>query len=104
MKQGIGSLLIGTAAFAGGVIAGLLLTPKSGKENRQTINKYSQETKSWLQQQGKKIKSDGEKRIDRVSEGIRKTVKDAVPDLYEATEDLHFSEDEEIEEVNKRRG
>ena len=102
MKRGIGSLLIGTAAFAGGVVAGLLLTPKSGKENRKAINKYSKETKSWLQEQGQRIKTDGEKRIDRVSKGIRKTVKDAVPDLYEATEDLHFSEGEEIEEMTKR--
>lgn len=102
MKQGLGTLLLSSAAFAGGVVAGLLLTQKTGKENLQVINEYSKETKSWLQNQGQKIISDSEKRIDRVSRGIRKTVKDAVPDLYEATEDLHFSEAEEIEELTKR--
>ena len=100
MKRIFGSLLLGGTAFAGGLIAGLLFTPKSGKENRELLNEYSKETKSWLQQQSSKIKADSEKRIDRVSKGIRKTVKDAVPDLYEATEDLHFSEEEEIEEIS----
>ncbi|HBQ59951.1 MAG TPA: YtxH domain-containing protein [Balneolaceae bacterium] len=102
MKQGFGTLLLSSAAFAGGVVAGFLLTPRSGKENLQVLNEYSKETKSWLQDQGQKIISDSEKRIDKVSQGIRKTVKDAVPDLYEATEDLHFTEEEGIEEINKR--
>lgn len=84
MKRGIGTLLFGATAFAGGIIAGLLLTPKSGKENLD-----------WLETQGRKLK------IDRVSKGIKKTVKDTFPDLYEATENLDFSEEEEIEEITK---
>lgn len=101
MKRGIGTLLIGSAAFAGGIIAGLLLTPKSGRENRELINEYGKETKNWLREKGQQIKTDGEKRIDKVSKEIRKTVKEAVPDLYEATENLHFSEEEEVEEITK---
>lgn len=101
MKRIIGTLLTGTTAFAGGLIAGLLLTPKSGRENRKLISRYGEETKRWLEDRSRKFKEDGEKRIDRVSKGIKKTVKDSVPDLYEATEDLHFTEEEEIEEITK---
>lgn len=90
MKRVLGITLFGALAFSGGFISGLLLTPKSGKENRR-----------WLENQSRKIKEDSEKRIDRVSEGIRKSVKNSVPDLYEATEDLHFTEEEEIEEITK---
>lgn len=97
MKRGIGTLIIGLSGLAAGFIAGLLLTPKSGKENRKWISEHSKETKDWLEGQGIKLKKDSEERIDQVSRGIKKTVKDAVPDLYEATEDLHFSEEDRPE-------
>jgi gas vesicle protein len=86
MSRGIGTLLTGLAAFAGGVVAGLLLTPKSGKENRQ-----------WIENKGHKILEDSEKRIGEVSKNIKRSVKDNLPDLYEATELLQF-DDEELEE------
>ncbi|MFP8489326.1 YtxH domain-containing protein [Gracilimonas sp. Q87] len=101
MKRGIGTLLVGATAFAGGVLTGLLLTPRSGKENLKWVKDQSEETVEWLETTGRKIREDGEKRIDRFSEGIKKTMKDSLPDLYEATEDLEFSEDEEIEEITK---
>lgn len=102
MKRVLGTLLLGATTFATGFIAGLLLTPKSGKENRKWVSDQSKDTKHWLEEQSHKLKEDSEKRIDRVSKGIKKTMKDAVPDLYEATEALHFSEEEEIEEITKR--
>jgi gas vesicle protein len=86
MSRGIGTLITGLAAFAGGVVAGLLLTPKSGKENRQ-----------WIEDQSHKILEDGEKRIGEVSNNIKRSVKENLPDLYEATELLQF-DDEELEE------
>lgn len=86
MSRGLGTLLTGIAAFAGGLVAGLLLTPKSGKENRQ-----------WIEDKSNKILEDSERKIGEVSQNIKKSVKDNLPDLYEATELLHF-EDEELEE------
>ena len=89
MSRGLGTLITGIAAFAGGVITGLLLTPKSGKENRQ-----------WIEDKSHKILEDGEKKIGEVYQGESDTgkwIKDNLPDLYEATELLHF-EDEELEE------
>ncbi|MDZ7806401.1 MAG: YtxH domain-containing protein [Gracilimonas sp.] len=101
MKSGIGTLLVGATAFAGGVLAGLLITPKSGRENIKWVKNQSEETKQWLETTGRKLREDGEKRVDRFSEGIKKSLKDSLPDLYEATEDLDFSEKEEIEEITK---
>ena len=86
MNRGIGTLLTGLVAFAGGVVAGLLLTPKSGRENRQ-----------WIEDKSHKILEDGERKIGAVSKNIKRSVKENLPDLYEATEILHF-EDEELEE------
>lgn len=102
MKRVIGTLMFGATTFATGFLTGLLLTPKSGKENREWISEHGKETKDWIETHGKKLKEDSEKRIDRVSEGIKKTMKDSVPDLYEATEDLNFTEEEEIEEITRR--
>lgn len=101
MKRGIGTLLFGAAAFTGGIVAGLFLTPKSGKENIRWVKDQTDETKEWLESRTRKLKKDSEKRIDRLSKGIKKSVKDSLPDLYEATEDIHFTEEEEIEEITK---
>lgn len=101
MKREIGTLLVGATAFAGGVLAGLLLTPKSGRENIKWVKDQGEETKQWLETTGRKLREDGEKKIDRFSEGIKKSLKDSLPDLYEATEDLDFSENEEIEQITK---
>lgn len=101
MKRVIGTLIFGAATFATGFLTGLLLTPKSGKENRQWVSEHGKETKDWIESHSKKLKEDSEKRIDKVSKGIKKTVKNSVPDLYEATEDLNFTEEEEIEEITR---
>lgn len=101
MKRLLGTILVGTTAFASGIVTALLLTPKSGRENRRWISEHGKETKDWLEEKSHKLKVDGEKRIDRLSKGIKKTVKDSLPDLYEATEKLDFTEEEEIEEITK---
>lgn len=101
MKRILGTILIGTTAFAGGLLTALLISPKSGRENRRWISEHGKETKDWLEEKGQKLRTEGEKRIDRLSKGVRKTVKDSVPDLYEATEKLDFTEKEEIEEITR---
>lgn len=101
MKRLLGTILVGSTAFAGGIITALLLTPKSGRENRRWISEQGKETKDWLEEKSHKLREDSEKRIDRLSKGIKKTVKDSLPDLYEATEKLDFTEEEEIEEITK---
>ena len=81
MSKTINTLLITFTAFAGGYVAASLLNSRSGKENRK-----------WLEDTSQKLVKESEKRIDQVSKGIRKTVNDTLPDLYEATEGLVFSD------------
>ncbi len=97
MSKGAGTLLTGLLAFAGGVVTGLLLTPRSGKENRQWIHDHSEGAKNWIEDKSHKIIEDGERKLEKVSNSIKKGVKDNLPDLYEATESLQFG-DEELKE------
>lgn len=99
MSRGIGTLLTGLAAFAGGVITGMLLTPKSGKENRQWLQEHSEEAKHWIEDKSQQLLEDSERKIGQVSKNIKKSVKENLPDLYEATEALQFEDDELEDDV-----
>ena len=94
MSKGIGTLFTGLAVFAGGIVTGMLLTPKSGKENRKWLQEHSEEAKHWIEDRSNRILEDSEKRIGQVSKNIQKSVKENLPDLYEATEALQFEDDE----------
>lgn len=97
MNKGLGTFLTGVVAFSTGMIAGLLLAPKSGKESRKWLSEHTDEAKNWIDDKAHKLVEESEKTLDKMSEGIKKTVHDALPDLYEATEMLNF-EEEDIEE------
>lgn len=75
-------------SFAGGLIVGMLLTPQSGEENRKWISDNTDEAKNWLNEKGRALKTESEKRIH----GVKETVKNTVPNLYEATEDLKLND------------
>ncbi|MTI86822.1 MAG: YtxH domain-containing protein [Balneolaceae bacterium] len=88
------TIITGLVAFASGFVTGLLLSPKNGKENRKWISNHTRDTKNWIEDHGHKLFEESEKRIDRLSKGLKNTVKENVPDLYRATESLHFSDTE----------
>ncbi len=94
MNKGTRFFLTGMVAFASGMITGLLLAPKSGKENRKWIQDHSKDAKDWIEDKGHHLLEESERRINEVSEEIKKTVKETVPDLYEATESLHLDVDD----------
>tara|TARA_R110002096_G_scaffold326134_4_gene520057 strand:- start:7924 stop:8220 length:297 start_codon:yes stop_codon:yes gene_type:complete len=94
MNKGTGFFLTGVVAFASGLITGILLAPKSGKDNRKWIQDQSKEAKDWIEVKGQHLLDESERRISEVSKEIKKTVKEAVPDLYEATSSLHFDDDD----------
>lgn len=81
MSKAIDTIFVGLIAFAGGYVAASLFNSKNGVENRK-----------WLEDKSQKLVKESEKRIDQVSKGIRKTVNDSLPDLYEATEGLVISD------------
>ncbi len=94
MNKGTGFFLTGVVAFASGLITGMLLAPRSGKDNRKWIQDQSREAKDWIEIKGQQLLEESERRIDEVSQEIKKTVKEAVPDLYEATSSLDFDDDD----------
>ena len=86
--------LTALASFAGGYIVGLLTTPQSGKENRDWIKENADDARHWIEEKGHDLKTEGEKRIDEVATTIKQSVKDSIPDLYEATENITLNDDE----------
>ena len=90
MNRKLALILSGVAGLAGGVIATMLLSPRSGRENREWLSEQTEDTKNWIGDKSRRIREEGEKRIDRISKGVRKTLDENVPDLYKATEDMSF--------------
>lgn len=81
-------------SFAGGLVVGMLLTPQSGKENRQWISDSADDAKNWITEKGQTLKSEGQQKISNVKESVKKGVKTNMPNLYEATEDLKLSDED----------
>lgn len=94
MSRGIGTIFAGLLLFAGGVVTGLLIAPGSGKENRDWLQDNTKEAKRWAEKQGSRLIEEGEKKLSKVSGDIKKTVRKTIPDLYEATADIMFDDDD----------
>jgi gas vesicle protein len=86
--------LTAIASFAGGYIFGLLTTPQSGKENRDWIGHNADEARKWVGDKGHNFVEESEKRITEIAGNLRQSVKDSIPDLYEATEDIKLNDKE----------
>ncbi len=90
MSRPIETLLATIAGFSAGVVLAMLISPKSGKENREWISKHTGDAKNWVEDHGNKIVKEGEERLQKISTNV----KEIIPDLYEATEAILFDEDE----------
>ena len=84
-------------SFTSGFLLGLLLAPKSGKENREWIAKQTDDVTNWIDKKGKETIENTEKQIKNFSTNIRSNVNKSIPDLYSATEGLSFEEEELME-------
>ncbi|MCC5927416.1 MAG: YtxH domain-containing protein [Bacteroidetes bacterium] len=89
-KNGLNILVAAVGLFAAGIAAGLLLSPKSGRENRDYIRKGADSAGSWVHTK----RSEAQQKAHQVSDKVKRTVKEHVPDLYEATNSLHLDEDD----------
>ncbi|MDX1671732.1 MAG: YtxH domain-containing protein [Balneolaceae bacterium] len=84
-------LLITTASFVCGVAAGLMLAPRSGRESREWMTDNATEIANWVDDKGRSVIDKGTTQVRRTQESIHKTVKNSLPDLYEATEQIELS-------------
>lgn len=89
-KNGFGILVAAVGLFAAGVAAGLLLSPKSGKENREAIRRSADSAGNWV----KARQDEAQKKAQEVSNKVKRTVQEHVPDLYEATNSLRLNDDD----------
>jgi len=88
MSKTLGTIVTALASFSAGVVVGMLITPLSGRENRRWISDHSNEAKHWVEDHGHKIYEESEKKLEKISNNL----KHSIPDLYEATEDMHLDE------------
>lgn len=88
MAKTLGTVVTALASFSAGVIVGMLITPQSGRENRRWISEHSNDAKHWVEGKGHQIIEESERRLEKISDGI----KGAIPDLYEATESIPLDE------------
>ena len=83
-------ILISMASFATGLAVGMLMAPKSGKESREWLQDQADQAVDWLDEKGHET-------IHNTSEKLRH-VKETIPDLYSATEDLDLDDDDLLTE------
>lgn len=88
----LAKLLVTATSFAGGVALGILLAPKSGRENREWINRHTSEFTDWVDGQSRDMLNKGNKQINRARKSVRKGIKRNVPNLYDATEEIRLDD------------
>jgi cysteine synthase len=74
------------ASFVCGVAVGMLIAPKSGRENRQWLKHKGGEVKDWIEEKGTKVIQKASEKLEQIRENL--------PDLYAATEDFHLKEND----------
>lgn len=86
MNKSITTIITVLTSFSAGALVGLLIAPRSGKENRKWIGDHTSEAKHWMEEKSHHLMEESEKRLEKISEGI----KESIPDLYAATESVHL--------------
>lgn len=89
-RSNLGLFLLATSSFVGGMALGILLSPKSGRENREWIASNATELADWVDEKGRDAIHQGEEQISHIRRNLHEGIKSNVPDLYEATEQIKF--------------
>lgn len=85
-------LLLATSSFAGGVALGLLLSPNSGKRNRDWVQTHASDVTDWLDDTRKKALNSGNRQLKHIKSQVQRNIDKNVPDLYHATEHIGLDE------------
>ncbi len=84
-------------SFAAGLVAGMLFSPKSGRENREWINDQVSTLGDWVNETGQKSVSRARKELNDLRKKVKKGIDKTVPDLYSATDGMELEEKDLIE-------
>lgn len=90
----ITSVFLATTSFIGGVAVGLLLSPKSGNENRMWLSDHTADLTNWLDDQRRSAKDKSNKELQRFRKNVQQGIRQHIPDLYEATEDIDLKKND----------
>jgi gas vesicle protein len=82
------NIILVSGAFAAGVITGMLLSPKSGEDNRDWINQNAKKASDWVDRQSREAVSRSEKALQEYSDRLKKEFKDSVSEIQKASEKL----------------
>lgn len=97
-KTNIGSILLAATSFIGGVAAGLLLAPQKGSQNRAWISDHVTELGSWVDNKRRDARNKGSKELRKFRKNVQQGIRQNVPDLYKATEEIDLSRNDVISE------
>lgn len=95
-RSNLTKLLLTATSFAGGMALGMILAPRSGRENREWINDQTTEFADWVDDQGKEVLNKSSKKLSQIRTKVREGVKNNFPNLYEATEEIKLDESDFI--------
>lgn len=84
--------IITATSFAGGMALGMLLSPRSGKENRRWIQRQTNDISGWMDHQRKGVIRKSEKQFSEVRKKVHQGIRKNVPDLYDATEEIRLND------------
>ncbi len=76
----------------GGVAMGLLLTPQTGRQNRNSIYKHTSKAGNWLNRQRKLAGQKGRNELNNIRKNVHSGLKKNIPDLYTATDQIDLSD------------
>ena len=91
-RSNLTQILLTASSFAGGLALGLLLSPKTGKEYRKWVNEQTNDLTDWIDVQGKEVLKKSSAQINGMNKKVRAGIKDSIPNLYDATEEIRLDE------------
>lgn len=84
----IGSIFWATTSFISGVAIGYLLSSKSGDKYSVALSDHTADLTHWLDA---RRKSNAGKELQRFRQNVQQGMRQHIPDLYKATEDLNLN-------------
>lgn len=91
-KNRIGSFLVATTSFIGGMALGMLLAPGSGSKNRAWLTDQATDLSDWMDKQRKFATHQTSRKFRRLRKNMDRSVQQHFPDLYAATEHIDLSD------------
>lgn len=91
-KFNLGSLILATSSFIGGFAIGMLLAPNKGSKNRAWLSDQATELSDWMDHRRRAVSYQTNKKIKVLRKNMNRGVRQHIPNLYDATENINLSD------------